>query len=342
MSEEDLKNLFQDKRVLVTGGTGSIGRVIVERLLAYNPRTVRVLSRDTAKQMDLAVKLGNPSNVRFILGDIRDHERILMACEEVNIIFHAAAFKYVPQGEYNPFEAVQTNVVGTQNLISAALKTPSVTHFIMISTDKAVAPVSAMGASKLLAERLVTSAHYIKGKKDKSFVTVRFGNVIGTSGSVIPIFLESIRRGEAITVTHPDMLRFFMTVSDAVDLTFSAAVLAKGGEIFALKMPVMNIRDLAEVMVERFTNSPLPIFSVGMRAGEKLNEMLITTGEAQSASETDEFFIVIPQIEVGDIKFGHYQYPGARPLASNGYHTQTAKRLSKPEIAALLERAGIA
>lgn len=341
MIENQLRELIKDKRVLVTGGTGSIGRVIVQNLLKYEPRVIRVLSRDAVKQIGFQTELGNATNVRFIMGDIRDVERILMACEDIDIIFHAAAFKYVPQGEYNPFETVQTNVIGTQNLITAALKTPSVTHFVMISTDKAVQPSSTMGASKLLAERLVSSAHYIRGSKSKVFTTVRFGNVLGTTGSVVPLFLEKIRRGEPLTITHPEMTRFFMTVPDAVQLVFSAMVLAHGGEIFALKMPAMTIKDLAEVCVERYAKKPISITYSGVRPGENLTEALLTPAEARNALETDAHFIIVPRIEMHGFSMDEYQYPGVRPLTSNTYHTETAPRLNKKEIAALLDRAGI-
>lgn len=178
--DDAFREFIKGKSVLVTGGTGSIGSVIVRNLLsAYEPKIVRVLSRDTMKQVALQRVLKPGAPVRFILGDMRDAERMVMACEGIDVIFHAAAFKYVPQGEYNPFEVVQTNVIGTQNLITAALKTPSVRHFVMISTDKAVQPANTMGASKLLAERLVSAAHYIRGAKPITFATVRFGNVMG-------------------------------------------------------------------------------------------------------------------------------------------------------------------
>ena len=298
------------------------------------------MSRDAAKQLELQNKLNNPPHVRFLVGDIRDADRIATACEDVDIIFHVAAFKHVPQGEYNPFEVIQTNIIGTQNILSTALKTPSVTHFVMISTDKAVQPVSTMGASKLLAERLVTGAHYMKGAKNKTFTTVRFGNVLGTSGSVIPLFQEQAKRGE-ITITHPEMTRFFMTTHDAVNLVLEALGLAKGGENFVLKMPALTIKDLAEVCAKRFSSSPVSIKISGIRPGEKLHESLLTSEEARSTVETDNLFIIIPQIEIGNIKFKEYTYPSSRPLVSEIYSTQKASHLSQKEIAMLLDRAGI-
>lgn len=338
MTEENFQKFIKDKRILVTGGTGSIGRVIVRNLLLCEPKVIRVLSRDAMKQVALQAELGNPRSVRFILGDVRDAERILTACEDIDVIFHVAAFKHVPQGEYNPFEVVQTNVVGTQNMITAALKTPSVTHFIMVSTDKAVQPTSTMGASKLLAERLVSSAHYIKGKKQKVFTVVRFGNVLGSSGSVLPIFIEQIKKGRVV-VTHPEMARFFMSIPDAVRLLFTAATLARGGEVFISKMPAVWIRDLAEACVRKFSAEPIPVTYGSIRPGEKIHEMLLTSDEARSTLETDSMFIVVPGIEIGDIRFHDYQYPGAVPASAKSYSTESAPRLSADGINELLDRA---
>ncbi len=336
--ELNLSNLITNKRILVTGGTGSIGRVLVQELLQHDPKAIRILSRDIAKQSEFQNELKNNPKVRFLIGDIRDQNRVMMAAEEVDMIFHIAAFKYVPQGEYNPFEVVQTNVLGTQNLITAALKVPTVTHFAMISTDKAVQPISTMGASKLLAERLVTAAHYIKGAKQKTFVTVRFGNVLGTSGSVIPLFRKQMEQGR-ITVTHPDMARFFMTIPDAAKLVLSAVAIARGGEIFVLKMPALTIKDLAEVCVRRFSKTPVQINFSGIRPGEKMHETLLTTDEALHTLETNQLYIVLPQIEVGDIRFDNYTYYGAEQLKTHNYDTSMAPKLSHLEIESLLERA---
>lgn len=338
MADKSFQDFIKDKRVLVTGGTGSIGSVVVQGLLDCEPKVVRVLSRDAAKQSMLQSELGYPKNARFILGDIRDMERILTAAEDIDVIFHVAAFKYVPEGEYNPFEVVQTNVVGTQNMISAALKTPSVTHFVMVSTDKAVQPTSTMGASKLLAERLVSAAHYIKGKKQKVFAVVRFGNVLGSSGSVVPVFREQIKRG-AVTITHPEMTRFFMTIPDAVQLMFRATTMARGGEVFISKMPAVRIQDLAQACIARFASTPVPITYGTIRPGEKIHEMLLTSDEARQALETESMFIVVPQIEIGDITFEDYTYPGAAPVKSQNYSTEVAPLLSQPEIGELLSRA---
>jgi len=338
--ENNFAKFIEGKNILVTGGTGSIGRVLVAELARHNPRVIRVLSRDAVKQAELQAELGHPKNIRFILGDLKDPDRVLMACEDINVIFHAAAFKHVPQGEYNPFEVIQTNVLGTQNLITASLKTPSVTHFVMISTDKAVQPMSVMGASKFLAERLVSATHYIKGKKEKVFTTVRFGNVLGTSGSVINAFREQAKKGE-IMVTHPDMARFFMTVPDAVRLVCDAVTIARGGEVFVLKMPALTIKDLAEVCSQRFSQGKANVRFGSIRPGEKLHESLLSEEEARTALETDRMFIIVPQVETNDVYRTDYAYAGAQPLSSGVYSTKSAPRMTKEEIASLLDRAHI-
>jgi UDP-N-acetylglucosamine 4,6-dehydratase/5-epimerase len=337
---EDFGQFIEGKKILVTGGTGSIGQVIVRQLLAFKPRVVRIFSRDTVKQIALAEDLKSDPRTRFIIGDLRDQERMVSACEDINIIFHAAAFKYVPQGEYNPFEAVQTNVIGTQNLLTAALKSPSVSHLVMISTDKAVAPTSTMGASKLLAERLVAATHYIKGNKDKIFASVRFGNVLGTTGSVIPIFREQAKQG-VLNITHPEMTRFFMTIPDAVDLVFEAMMTAHGGETFVLKMPALRIKDLAEVCAERYANPKASVVVGSIRPGEKIHEALLTEDEARFAIETDRHFILIPQITIGDISADQYSYANSKPSVTASYKTSETTPLSHEEISTLLDRANL-
>lgn len=326
------------KKILVTGGTGSIGKALVKKLLEYDPKVIRILSRDAAKQIEFQNELPDPERIRFLLGDIRDIDRLMMASEDINIIFHAAAFKHIPQGEYNPFEVIQTNVIGTQNLITVALKIPSVTHFVMISTDKAVEPVNTMGASKLLAERLVSATHYMKGKKNKVFTTVRLGNVLGTSGSVLSVFKQQAKKG-ALSVTHPDMVRFFMTISDAINLIFEATVLARGGEIFVSKMPAVAIKDLAEVYAKSISHPPLSIKIGRIRTGEKLHESLLSPQEASCALENPDMYIIIPQVETEGVSAKNYSYPLSKRLTSHGYDSVSAPKLSKKEIANLLDRA---
>jgi UDP-N-acetylglucosamine 4,6-dehydratase len=280
-----MASIFQDKNILVTGGTGSIGSEIVRKVLQYKPNVEQ--------------ELGNYPNVRFLVGDVRDKERLQRAVEGIYFVFHAAALKHVPLCEYNPFEAVKTNVLGTQNVIEAAME-EEVEKLITISTDKAVNPVNVMGATKLLAERLTISANYYKGLRKTAFSCVRFGNVLDSRGSVMPSFREQIRKGGPVTLTDPDMTRFVMSIPRAVDLVFEAAEMAKDGEVFIFKMPALRIGDLAKAMIDElapqygYNPESIKVEISGKRAGEKIYEELLTADEAINASETEDMFIITP------------------------------------------------
>lgn len=283
---------FRGKTILVTGGTGSIGREIVSQLLACDPAAIRILSRNENNQFAMWNALQHHPNVRFLLGDIRDRERLMRAVEGVQIVFHAAALKHVPLCEYNPFEAVKTNVLGTQHLIEAALD-HDVERLIAINTDKSVSPINTMGATKLLAEKLVSAATLYKGPHPTICANVRFGNVIGSNGSVLPMFVEQARRGGPLTVTDAGMVRFFMTIPQAVSLVLDAAVAATGGETFILRMPVMRVLDLARAVADLLApGMDLPIVTTGVRPGEKLHEELMTSEEALLAEELDSMYVV--------------------------------------------------
>lgn len=292
-----MANIFQDKNILVTGGTGSIGSEIVRKVLQYEPKVVRVLSNDENGLFNLEQELQSCPNVRFLVGDVKDKERLRRAVEGIDFIFHAAALKHVPLCEYNPFEAVKVNVLGTQNIIEVAME-EEVEKLIVISTDKAVNPINVMGATKLLAERLTVSANYYKGWRKTVFSCVRFGNVLDSRGSVVPLFKEQIKAGGPVIITDPDMTRFVMSISKAVDLVLKAAEVARGGEIFIFKMPALCIGDLAEVMVEelapRYKYAPksIKVEISGKRAGEKICEELLTEDEAINAFETEDMFII--------------------------------------------------
>lgn len=339
-----MKSLFEGKGVLVLGGTGSIGREIVRSVLKHKPAVVRIFSRDAGKQMRLQEQLRRHTNVRYLLGDLRDVERLKRAMTDIDIVFHAAALKHVPMCEQNPFEAVHVNVIGTENAILAAIE-KKVRRFIMISTDKATEPVNTMGASKLLAERMVTAAHYTKGRNKIILTTVRFGNVLGSDDSVVPIFKSQIRKGTPVTVTSRKMRRFVMLTEDAVALVLRAARMARGGEIFILKMPVLSIGDLAEVMAASLGplagRRAVQIRVTGMRPGEQHDESLLTAQEAVHTLEDDRMFIVVPSLQIAGTKRTEYRYPGAGPMRNGLYHTQGAPLLTKPKIRQLLDRAGL-
>lgn len=292
---KELKEFYEEKTILVTGGVGYIGSEIVRKLLELDPKVARVLDNNETGLFYLEQELQN-KKLRLFVGDIRDKERLKSAIEEVDIVFHGAALKHVPLCEYNPFEAVKTNVLGTQNLIEVAID-EEVEKFITISTDKAVNPINVMGATKLLAERLTISANFYKGKRKTAFSCVRFGNVLYSRGSVLPLFEEQIKKG-FITLTEPNMTRFIMKISQAVELILKAAKMASGGEIFILKMPAVRIRDLAEVIIERiaprygYKPEEIEIKIIGKRSGEKMYEQLMTEEEAQNAQETGDMFIL--------------------------------------------------
>ena len=296
---KELKNFYEDKTILITGGVGSIGNEIVGSILEYNPEAVRVLDNNETGLFNLEEELQS-EKIRLFVGDVKDKERARRAVEGVDIVFHAAALKHVPLCEYNPFEAVKTNVYGTQNLIDVAMD-EEVEKFITISTDKAVNPINVMGATKLLAEKLTISANFYRGKRKTAFSCVRFGNVLDTRGSVIPLFRKQIQNGGPLTVTDLNMTRFLMSIPKAVKLVLKSAEMAEGGEIFIFKMPTLRIGDLADAMIRElapeygYTHDEIEIKNIGKRPGEKLYEELMTEEEAENAYEDEEMFIVLPQ-----------------------------------------------
>lgn len=283
-----------NKKILVTGGTGSVGSELVNWLLRASPKVVRIYSRDEGKQFVMRKALEHNPNVRFLIGDVRDKERLYRAMEDIDIVFHLAAMKHVESCEYNPFEAIKTNVFGTQNVIDCALE-QGVEKVIFSSTDKAVNPTNAMGASKLMAERLITAAHYHRGPHKTIFCAVRFGNVLNSSCSVLPIFLERLKAGLPLEITDPEMTRFFVTLTEAVYLLLEAAAIAQGGEIFCRLMPVVRVIDLASVLAEAF-RVPIRYEVVGPRPGEKMYEELYTEEEARRTYRIADLFIITPQL----------------------------------------------
>lgn len=338
---KQLEDVFRNKKILVTGGTGCIGSEIVRSLLAYKPKVVRIFSNDEDSTFRMMQELGGRSNVRFLIGDIRDKERLSLAMENIDIVYHAAALKHVPLCEYNPFEAIKTNVMGTQNVIEAAFSN-DVNRVINISTDKAVNPVNTMGATKLLAEKLMIDANEGKGLKKTIFSCVRFGNVLFSRGSVIPLFEEQIKQKKPITITDPDMTRFVMSVSSTVGLVFKTTIMAKGGEVFILKMPVIKLGDLTEVVIEKYSEKygykkkDIKKKIVGSRAGEKIFEELMTEIEAKMAFETEDMLIIPPQLEIPNINFKVSDYRNAVHSKLKRYISKDVEPISKEEIKKLL------
>ena len=343
--QSDCRTYYHNKVILVTGGVGSIGSQLVRQLLTYNPKTLIIIDNNETGLFDLHKELQS-ERVKVLIGDVRDNERMKTVLTGVDIVFHAAALKHVPLCEFNPFEAVKTNILGTQNVIDAAIRN-HVQKVILISTDKAVDPINTMGASKYLAERLTISANNHQRNENTAFAVVRFGNVLNSRGSIIPIFMKQIQDNQPLTVTDPEMTRFVMTIPEAVSLVLKAGMIAKGSEIFILKMPVLKIIDLAKVMLRKIApkyqydleNNEIQI--VGKRIGEKLYEELMTRQESAFAYEDEDMFIVYPS-HIQDIRnrFTSMITPpeGYEPVTIKEFSSQTARCISEEEIENYLDR----
>jgi len=279
---------IKDKVVLVTGGTGSFGTAFVEALLEHHqPAAVRVYSRDELKQWELD-RRWQDRRVRFFLGDVRSAERLTMACRGVDVLVHAAALKQVPACEYNPFEAVQTNVIGAENVVSAAIA-GGVPRTLSLSTDKAVNPVNLYGATKLCAEKIIAQGNAYAGPAPARFASVRYGNVMGSRGSVIPLFKKQAAEGK-LTITDPAMTRFWITLPQAVQLVISALEWMEGGETFVPKIPSMRVDDIAQALAPGAEREV-----TGIRPGEKIHEVLITEDESRNASAFEDHYAIYPQ-----------------------------------------------
>lgn len=340
----NVKDMFNGKKVLVTGGTGSIGSELVKQILQFNPDVVRVFTNDEDNIFSMKQTYRNNESIRFLIGDIRDKERLHLAMENIDIVYHAAALKHVPLCEYNPFEAVKTNVLGTQNVIETALAC-NVHKVINISTDKAVNPVNTMGSTKLLAEKLIVDANEWKGVKGTLFSSVRFGNVLFSRGSVIPLFKRQMKDHKTLQITDKDMTRFVMSISNTVHLVFKATMMAKGGEIFILKMPVVTLEGLAEAVIDLYASDyglekeDIKKKVIGPRPGEKKYEELMTESEAGMAFETEDMIIIPPQVVLPDIQFDVTDYPGAKHCQLKRYTSSDKKSLTVEQIKDLLEKA---
>jgi UDP-N-acetylglucosamine 4,6-dehydratase len=278
--------------ILITGGTGSFGQQMVRTLLArYKLRRIVVLSRDELKQYEMAQELSPAKHrcLRYFIGDVRDVDRLEMAMRDIDYVIHAAALKQVPTAEYNPFECIHTNVNGAENVVRAVLRT-DVKKVIALSTDKAASPINLYGASKLASDKIFVAANNLSGSKRTTFSVVRYGNVVGSRGSVIPLFQKLIREGaKDLPITDPRMTRFAITLQQGVDFVLSALAMTHGGEIFVPKIPSLKISDLAEAMAPG-----MPHRIVGIRSGEKLHELMITEDDARTTLEAEDRYIIEP------------------------------------------------
>jgi FlaA1/EpsC-like NDP-sugar epimerase len=300
ISKDVLLNEFQGKKILITGGTGSVGLGIVKQLIKYKPNSIRILTNDENSIFEMKQHVGNDLMFTFIVGDVRDRERLNLAIRGIDIVFHAAAMKHVDICEQNPFDAVKTNVVGTSNIVEAAL-IENVSKFILISTDKATNPSTTLGASKLLAERLVINAGVYKGTGRTKFSIVRFGNVIGSRGSVFQIFLHQLRTNQPLTVTDSNMTRFIMSISEAASMILEVTCMANDGEIFILKMPSVRIEDLAKSMIkvysQKFKLEQPPSIKVSKaREKERFYELLITNDELPYCYDVGSMYKISKEI----------------------------------------------
>jgi UDP-N-acetylglucosamine 4,6-dehydratase len=295
---------WSDMVILITGGTGSFGRKFTEVMLQdYKPQKLIIFSRDELKQHEMRMNGFNHPSLRYFIGDVRDRERLYRAFSDVDVVVHAAALKQVPACEYNPFEAVQTNVMGAKNVIDAAID-QGVKRVLALSTDKAVNPVNLYGATKLCAEKLFVQGNSYSGVGGCRFSCTRYGNVVGTRGSVIPVFLEQRKKGK-ITITDPRMTRFWITLEQGVEFVVRCLELMHGGEIFVPKTPSMNIMDLAKAVAR-----DCEIEYIGIRPGEKLHEVLVSEDESRHAIELEDMYIVQPAHPWWRIE----NWAGAKPL----------------------------
>jgi UDP-N-acetylglucosamine 4,6-dehydratase/5-epimerase len=277
------------KTILITGGTGSFGSRLLEILLRdHEPRSVRIFSRDELKQAELARRFADDTRLRFLLGDVRDLPRLTRATRGVDLIIHAAALKQVPAAEYNPFEAVQTNVIGAENVVSAAIEN-DVPLTLSLSTDKAVNPVNLYGATKLCAEKIVTQGNAYAADSPARFASARYGNVVGSRGSVIPLFKAQAVTG-VVTITDERMTRFWITLDQAVRFVLECLDLAGGGEVFVPKIPSMRVTDIADAIAPNAERR-----LIGIRAGEKLHELLVTEDESRHSYDAGDRYVILPE-----------------------------------------------
>ena len=331
MVTEQVAKALRGKHVLVTGGTGSFGTQIVEELLRYDVAAIHIFSRDEKKQYDMQQTYRTSDKLRFILGDVRDLERTREAFRGINMVFHAAALKQVPNCEYAPYEAVMTNITGAENVRRAAIER-GVEVVTAISTDKAVKPVNVMGMSKAIQERIMLQPS--DGDGATRFVCVRYGNVLGSRGSVVPLFYQCIVDGGPLPITHPDMTRFQLTLQQAVDLVLLATVAGKAGDLWVRKMPAARIADIGLALARGITgrrNYPQSI--IGARPGEKMHEVLVSEEEMWRASELEEYFL-IPS-------WAQSQHdPGPKEGPFEEYASNSVQQLSQDELLTLLEYDG--
>ena len=333
--------MLKGKKILITGGTGSLGQALTKRLLNSEVDTVRILSRNESKQIEMESKFDD-DRLRFFVGDIRDLSRLIKAVEDVDIVFHAAALKHVPKIEYNPFEAIKTNVIGSQNVIDACLH-ENVERVVCIGTDKAVSPLNTYGATKLLMEKLFVSANNVlnREKHNTKFIALRYGNVLGSSGSVIPKFVEQIKNKMKITITDFNMTRFSITMNEAIDFILNATKIGKGSEIFIPKLKAYSIQNVKETLFELLENTGEEL--IGLRPGEKLQETLINADELRYAWEFNGMYMIInPFYQLFNEKSIYDTYSNIKKIEkTQTYSSDNVDKITNEELKALIETLGL-
>lgn len=328
-----MENIFKNKILLITGGTGSFGNAVLRRFLKTDIKEIRIFSRDEKKQDDMR-KVYNNSKIKFYIGDVRDYNSITDAMRGVDFVFHAAALKQVPSCEFYPMQAVYTNILGTENVLNAAIN-QGVKKVVCLSTDKAAYPINAMGMSKALMEKVIIAKGRNLGESETIISLTRYGNVMASRGSVIPLFIEQMRKGVPITVTDPKMTRFMMSLDQAVDLVLFAFENAKNGDLFIQKSPAATVEILAETMKELFKRPNNVIKCIGTRHGEKLYEVLMTKEERVRAIDMGNYFRI--PADDRDLNYSKYFEKGQEVITqAEEYNSHNTYRLDKKELNAML------
>ena len=330
--------MFEGKKILITGGTGSLGQALSERLLKLGVDSIRIFSRNESKQVEMESKFEN-EKLRFLIGDIRDLPRLERALEDIDIVFHAAALKHVPLIEYNPFEGIKTNIIGTQNLIDGCIK-QNVERVVGIGTDKAVSPLNAYGATKQLMEKLfITANNFLNPDKHRTkFITLRYGNVLSSSNSVVPKFISLSKSGKELKITDPQMTRFSITMNEALDFILDSAKQGKGSEIFVPKLRAYSVMDVKNAIFDLYSDTGFTI--TGIRPGEKMHETLISNDEIKYAWDLNDKYIVFsPFMDTKKIKENYSNIKEITDLAKYSSdmvqkipHEELKNRISETEI----------
>ena len=324
--------MFKNKVLMITGGTGSFGRTVLKRFLSTDVHEIRIFSRDEKKQEDMRITLNN-DKLKFYIGDVRDYDSVCQAMKDVDYVFHAAALKQVPSCEFYPMEAVRTNVIGTENVMNAAIAN-KVKRLVVLSTDKAVYPINAMGISKAMAEKLMVAKSHLQLEDETVFCATRYGNVMASRGSVIPLFVSQLKEGKPLTVTDPNMTRFLMSLEDSVDLVLYAYEHGEQGDIFVQKAPASTVADLTQAVKELF-NKDNEVRIIGTRHGEKLYETLISREEMAHAHDMGDYYRI--PADNRDLNYAKYFSEGEEEISHlDDYTSHNTKQLNVEQVKSLL------